>query len=381
MASNYGSPGAAAVAAIEQLLLQEELRKRQAFLDSLASRDRDLNARRIDLDEEQERRIAAAQKEAQENLEAEREYRRAQNLAQHMLPGESDENTAEMLDKHGFTGIVKKTPGKPVIRLAPSAPALLQLPQLTSETGPDRFESVGGSAYQQARKAAEERAELAQQAQEAAAERARETEAARTAQNNRDNETRELVARIGASNRNANADLQRELLQARVDAANDKKNAANDEKLNKRKVAVGLAQETLGVLDQLLDANGNLKPGVSGLFGATTGARWIPGSQTADAEATLNQLVGKSVVDLISEMKSQSRTGATGFGALSEKELKILQDAANKLSNRWQSDKSAQAELKRIREKVRMVLENQASTTPGAVVEWELGPDGKPRRK
>ena len=87
----------------------------------------------------------------------------------------------------------------------------------------------------------------------------------------------------------------------------------------------------------------------------------VPGSKAADADAALNRLTGQLVVELMQEMKAQSRTGATGFGALSERELSLLQGAATKLANRNMSEAAFAAELKRIRDKVRLVYQDKGA--------------------
>lgn len=49
-------------------------------------------------------------------------------------------------------------------------------------------------------------------------------------------------------------------------------------------------------------------------------------------ENNINQLLSQKVVDLITEMKQASKTGATGFGSLTEKEGAILREASTALS-------------------------------------------------
>ena len=49
-------------------------------------------------------------------------------------------------------------------------------------------------------------------------------------------------------------------------------------------------------------------------------------------ENNINQLLSQKVVDLIAEMKRVSKTGATGFGQLSEREGAILREASTALS-------------------------------------------------
>jgi hypothetical protein len=80
------------------------------------------------------------------------------------------------------------------------------------------------------------------------------------------------------------------------------------------------------------------------------------------------------VVDLLGELKSQSKTGATGFGALSDKELSILQSSASKLENSNMSDQDVIAELGRIREHLLRVKEE-----PGGVTSAPGGPSKRIR--
>lgn len=51
-----------------------------------------------------------------------------------------------------------------------------------------------------------------------------------------------------------------------------------------------------------------------------------------DWENNINQLLSQKVVDLIAEMKRVSKTGATGFGQLSEQEGALLRNASTALS-------------------------------------------------
>lgn len=58
----------------------------------------------------------------------------------------------------------------------------------------------------------------------------------------------------------------------------------------------------------------------------------MPGTKAFDWTANVNKLKSQKIIDLMADMKRVSKTGATGFGQLSEKELKILQDASTALS-------------------------------------------------
>lgn len=135
------------------------------------------------------------------------------------------------------------------------------------------------------------------------------------------------------------------------------------------------AQRVMGALDQLLstDALGksSLTGGAKSVFGSMTfpGTRGIQGAlaaafpggttpgQATDAAAAVRQVIGQGVVDLIADMKSQSATGATGFGQLSEKELDVLMSAATQLTNRITED-TALRELLAIRDGMQKILSN-----------------------
>ena len=57
----------------------------------------------------------------------------------------------------------------------------------------------------------------------------------------------------------------------------------------------------------------------------------IPGTKRATWETYVNKLLSTKIVNLMNEMKNASKTGATGFGQLNEKELAVLTNAATAL--------------------------------------------------
>ena len=75
---------------------------------------------------------------------------------------------------------------------------------------------------------------------------------------------------------------------------------------------------------------------LGGLPSVAAPSTWIPGGGNYDErkvwENNINQLLSQKVVDLITEMKQASKTGATGFGQLTEKEGAILREASTALS-------------------------------------------------
>ena len=154
----------------------------------------------------------------------------------------------------------------------------------------------------------------------------------------------------------------------RLRAERDKADSAQRADTEKRTAAVQLADDMTSVIDELLDpVTGQLTPGAQAIVGMRIPfASMVPESKAADAKAALDRLTGTLVIDLMREMKEQSRTGATGFGALSERELATLQQAASKLSNRNMSEQAFAAELQRIRDKARLVYNDTRPLRPGA---------------
>jgi hypothetical protein len=139
--------------------------------------------------------------------------------------------------------------------------------------------------------------------------------------------------------------------------------------------------ETIQMIDDLQDkATGQLKPHA---LDATGKSRIIPGwadklgmgsffPETTRGSTGINNLKSKLVIDLIGEMKAQSKTGATGFGAMNRDELRILETAANRLNP--DDEEGFAKELKVIRAKLEKILnkseeetnQGNATATPGA---------------
>jgi hypothetical protein len=156
----------------------------------------------------------------------------------------------------------------------------------------------------------------------------------------------------------------------------------------------GQTQTLLSALQRLITVpldggEPQLTSGAKAIFGAYTpvGARaYIPGPAATDANAALSQVLGQQIVKLIADMKAQSKTGATGFGQLSLRELDVLQSAATQLTQRL-SEPAALRELKTLYDSLQKIMQPGTSglaapgaNAPGAVVQWERGPDGRPRR-
>jgi hypothetical protein len=112
-----------------------------------------------------------------------------------------------------------------------------------------------------------------------------------------------------------------------------------------------------------------LTPGAQRIFGEwtpTTVRGLMPGKDATDANAALQQVMGQQIIDLIAEMKSQSQTGATGFGQMTIRELDVLQSAATQLTRRL-SHEGALKELLKIRSALlKVIAEPQSQGTAAA---------------
>lgn len=134
------------------------------------------------------------------------------------------------------------------------------------------------------------------------------------------------------------------------------------------------AQSALAELDQLLDqqGEGELMPHTADAVGKSR----IPGAiadklglgsftpSTTKGSAGIKSLSAKLVLETIGRMKAQSRTGATGFGALNLKELAVLENSASKLDAKDVRDEDYRDELRRIRSRLNMILQDAPGNSP-----------------
>jgi hypothetical protein len=110
------------------------------------------------------------------------------------------------------------------------------------------------------------------------------------------------------------------------------------------------AQDTLDTISEIKNGKGNF-----GVFGDVPS---IPGTQRKNWEANVDKLKSQRIIDLMAQMKAVSKTGATGFGQLSEKELKVLQDASTAFQ-RGLSQKDALKYLNKMESMARKVLTDE----------------------
>lgn len=341
--ARYGftSPGAAAGNAIQEFLMQRALMERQQRMDQLLQ-DRQASAMEVDQrnvglreEEAMARRAQMEREEAQAQSERERAASTAANqdgvrqmIADRMTQGPLDQQTAQQIGVMGWREGVG-VPGIVEQAAKPAPPP----ESFTLGEGDTRYDTTG-----------------------------------------------KVIAR-GAPRRPTTGtdDLSRQLKEIQVETASDKLTADRQKRTDAeatnaraRTAAVNTAKDTVDVLKQLADFNEDgtvtLKPGAANLFGARIpGASFVPGSETANASGALNRLRSRTIIDLLNEMKSQSRTGATGFGAMNEKEFGVLEGGASQLGSSFISDETAAGELKRIYDVAQRALQgDQPPAVPSA---------------
>jgi len=150
-----------------------------------------------------------------------------------------------------------------------------------------------------------------------------------------------------------------------------------DQQQKDEKIKTAQSQQVKDSASNMVDTISEVESGINnfGLFGKVPS---IPGTKRADWEANVNKLLSQKIVDLMASMKNASKTGATGFGQLSEKELKVLQDASTAL-NRGLSPQDAQKYLDQMKNMANKVLisSNQVTnTSPVPVTATPAQPQG-----
>jgi len=186
---NFVSPGAMGADAFRQELLRRALLQRQQQEDAFKRQQAEIanqrEAEQLALQQQQEARIAQAQRQVQADLENQRESQRAGSIYENAIPGVIQQSTLNLLHKHGYD--LPTTQGQPT-QGAQMGEDEQGVPLY--DVIPGVLQTTGGTRWQAARQAAQERADLAAATAAAAAER---TQA--------DERSRELIARILAESR------------------------------------------------------------------------------------------------------------------------------------------------------------------------------------
>lgn len=192
-----------------------------------------------------------------------------------------------------------------------------------------------------------------------------EAEIAKLPENASDEQLLAVYRRFG------NADQQAAILQRSLDA---KEGRALKFDLAQEKAAAkaeGVAVQQKAMATDTLESStegralvSNLTRDVSNLTVGLGGyASWVPMTSSKKFAADLDTLKSRLTLAAMNAAKAQSRTGATGFGALNSKELKVLQDNIVALDTGL-SPEDFKKKLKEVDDYF-IKLQNKATTTLG----------------
>jgi hypothetical protein len=158
--------------------------------------------------------------------------------------------------------------------------------------------------------------------------------------------------------------LRKETAQADVAeiAAQTAREKVSKAELNKRMAALRGQEDTLNILTNIQQARGKIGPLSMGLPGQVLQNIW--GTDAKDLHATLTAIMGPAVIEKLGQMKAQSASGSSGFGALSEKELQLIKSSIAAIGQDQSSDQ-LQENLNRLEEHYRKFQAYNAGVDPG----------------
>lgn len=170
------------------------------------------------------------------------------------------------------------------------------------------------------------------------------------------------------------AKAQADAIKAQADAATARANAAAQPTPESTK-----ARADLG-LDEVLKALANAKSNVSGWSAGLPGQflQGWGGTQARDLSGDLSTIGSALTVDKLKEMKAQSSTGASGMGALSEKEGALLRDSVASL-DQFQSPEKVKQSLEAIElhyRRLRAIQDGQNPDDPNVQKAYGIGGAG-----
>ena len=123
------------------------------------------------------------------------------------------------------------------------------------------------------------------------------------------------------------------------------------------------ALDTLKTIEEIDRGIGNF-----GFFG---GVPSIPGSDRFNWEQNVNRLLSGRILKVMTEMKEASKTGATGFGQLSNRELGVLENASTALK-RGTSPKDAKRYLNDMKTMLNKVAQPEGTEMPHPLENAEI---------
>lgn len=148
----------------------------------------------------------------------------------------------------------------------------------------------------------------------------------------RDRTFKEEMIRLQASLRQSNTDLQRTLIQQKIDDLKEKAAERADKKIAAAESAVGAADRIIGKVDEAIPLVSNFTTG----FGSVT--TYIPGTPGANLRSTIETIKANLGFDRLQQMRDASPTGGA-LGQVAVKELDALQASVSSLDLNQSSER------------------------------------------
>ncbi len=142
--------------------------------------------------------------------------------------------------------------------------------------------------------------------------------------------------------------IKRDVSAEKLDIENAEK---EDLKKQKTQLVLDSAKDTLATITDVEKGIDNF-----GMFGNVPS---IPGTSRKTWEANIDKLLSSKIINTITSMKDASKTGATGFGQLTEKELGVLQKASTALKKDLPKE-DAQKYINDIKSAVKNIIEKKS---------------------
>jgi hypothetical protein len=162
-----------------------------------------------------------------------------------------------------------------------------------------------------------------------------------------------------------------------------KDQTALESKLQSRKDVQSKAQEGLDLLSRMMDNNGQLQPDIQTSTGYSANVPFLDkmpfgvGTSASKGNADINQLKNILTIDLLNSLRNHSKTGSTGFGRMTDKDLKVIQDAASQLDYKNMTEDKYAEQLGFIRKKLHGIVDEKFDPEVGEIKTFPNGKKGK----
>lgn len=130
------------------------------------------------------------------------------------------------------------------------------------------------------------------------------------------------------------------------------------EQQDKKKSQEERGQIVLDSAKETLDTIGEVEKGIDN-FGAFGDLPSIPGTNRVNWQANVDKLLSGKILDVMTKLKEASKTGGTGFGQLSNKELQVLTNASTALKKNLPKEQAAKY-LNDMKNSIQKIVDNKS---------------------